>query len=152
MMNIRMKTEGIYHEFPPQQDKLGNGRNGRTRSLVTGRNLAHAKRSAPERAFVGADLHLNRTELISPTVKQCACLVGVCAPYVTAAVKIVTADGGATRAAVLADDCALLGAAAAVAPESLAHHFARSTPDEWLKCAREVGPAAVWDHMIAPLV
>ena len=36
------------------------------------------KRSIPELALVGADLHLNRLTLIRPTVKQSACLVGVC--------------------------------------------------------------------------
>jgi hypothetical protein len=112
--------------------------------------LAHAKRSVPERAFVGADLHHNRLELISPTVKQCAHLVGVCAQYVAAATAI--ADNQAARAAVLAGDETILGVAKAVAPESLVEHFARSTPAEWLECARMVGTAAIWDHMISPLV
>ena len=70
-----MKTAGIYHGTPPQQDKLNDGR---TRGLVTGRDLAHGRRSALERAFIGADLHLNRVELITPTIKQCAHLAGVC--------------------------------------------------------------------------
>ena len=99
--------------------------------------------------FIGADLHRNRVELISPTVKQCAHLVGVCVPYVTAATVI--ADDQAAREAVLAGE-PIVDVAKAVAPESLAEHFARATPSEWLKCARMVGPAAVWDHMIAPLV
>jgi hypothetical protein len=42
--------------------------------------------------------------------------------------------------------------AASAAPESLAERFARAAPTEWLECARMVGPAIVWDHMIAPLV
>ena len=151
-MNILMKAGGIYHEIPPQQDKLGNGRNGRTRGLVTGRNLAHTKRSVPERAFIGADLHLNRVELISPTVKQAACLAGVCVQYVAAAVTIATAGSEAARAAVLAGDEAILDVAKAVAPLSLAEHFARSSPKEWREVARMVGPAVIWDEMIAPLV
>jgi hypothetical protein len=112
--------------------------------------LAHGKRSVPERASIAADLHLNRVELISPTVKQCAHLAGVCASYVAAAVAIV--DDQAAREAVLAGDCTLLDAAKAVAPETLAEHFARSTPKEWREAARAIGPALVWDHMIAPLV
>jgi hypothetical protein len=118
--------------------------------LVTGRNLAHAKRSIPQRAFVAADLHLNRVELTSPTVKQSACLADVCVPYVAAAVTIATAGNGAARAAVLAGDEAILDVAKAVTPETLAEHFARATPAEWLECARMVGPAAVWDQMIIP--
>ena len=135
------RTDAIYQEVPSPQDELDNGR---TRGLVTGRNLAHTKRSVPERAFIGADLHLNRVELISPTVKQCAHLAGVCVQYVTAATVI--ADDQAARAAVLAGDETILDVAKAVAPESLAEHFARATPAEWLECARMVGPAAVWDH------
>ena len=138
------RTDAIYQEVPSPQD-------GPT-VLIAGRNLAHSKRSIPERAFTGADLHLNNIELVSPTIKQCACLVGVCVPYVAAAVTIMTADNGAARAAVLAGDETILDVAKAVAPLSLAESFARAAPSEWLACARMVGPAAVWDHMIAPLV
>jgi hypothetical protein len=104
------------------------------------------------KAFTGADLHLNNIELVSPTIKQCACLVGVCVPYVAAAVTIVTVGNGAARAAVLAGDETILDVAKAVAPLSLAESFARAAPSEWLACARMVGPAAVWDHMVAPLI
>lgn len=138
-----MKT-GVIHQAnqSPQDDD--------TTYLITGRSLAHAKRSVPERAFLAADLHRNRVDLVCPTIKQAAYLAGVCVPYATAAVAI--ADNRAARAAVLAGDCTLMDAAKAVAPESLAEHFARATPTEWLECARMVGPAIVWDHMIAPLV
>ena len=66
--------------------------------IITGRNLAHGRRSVLERAFLGADLHLDRTQLIEPTIKQCARLVGVCRPYVGAAVAI-DALGGVGAAA-----------------------------------------------------
>jgi hypothetical protein len=36
--------------------------------------------------------------------------------------------------------------------ESLAEHILRSTPEEVLEAARVVGPARVWDWMIAPIV
>ena len=137
-----MKTNGIYHEIPRQQDE--------PTALVTGRNLAHVKRSVPERAFAGADLHLNRIGLTSPTIKQCARLVGVCVPYVAAAVAI--ADDEFGRAAVLTDELTLLDATKATAAETLAEHFARTGPAEWTEAARAIGPALVWDHMIAPLV
>jgi len=118
--------------------------------IISGRNVAHARRSVAELALVGADLHLNRLTLISPTVKQSANFVGVCVPYVAAAIAI--ADNQAARAAVLAGDCNIVDAAKAVAPETLAEHFARATPEEWLECARMVGPSAIWDRMVAPLV
>ena len=137
------KTDAVYHETPPQQDNPWT-------PPTHWPQLGPRQRSVPERAFLAADLHRNRVELISPTVKQCAHLVGVCVPYVAAAVAI--ADNQAARTAVLAGDCTLLDAAKAVAPESLAEHFARSTPDEQRECARAIGPAIIWDRMIAPLV
>jgi hypothetical protein len=101
-----MKTNGngVYHETPDCS-------NGRTRGLISGRSLAHGKRSILSRAFLGADWHLNRVELISPTIKQCANNAGVCVPYLTAAVAIVAADDQAAREAVLAGEVPLLEAA-----------------------------------------
>lgn len=139
------KTECIYEENGSPQ-----GDDDEFTHLITGRNLAHAKRSVLERAFVGADLHLHNLGLILPTIKQSATLVGVCVPYVAAAVAI--ADNQAARAAVLAGDCTLMNAAKAAAPETLAEHFARATSEEWLEAARMIGPARVWDHMIMPLI
>jgi hypothetical protein len=117
---------------------------------ITGRNLAHGHRTSTECAFIGRDLHLNRTQLTSPTLKQCAALAGVSVRYIAAAVTI--SDDPAAQSAVLAGRVALLDAARATPPESLAAHFARSTPADWLEAARTVGPAAVWDHMITPLI
>ena len=118
---------------------------------VTGRNLAHGHRSVLELAFLGNDLRRNHTQLISPTIKQCAALVGVCVPYVAAAVAI--SDDPAARSAVLAGRVSLFDALKATRDsETLAEHFARSTPEDWLEAARAVGPALIWDHMIAPLV
>jgi hypothetical protein len=136
-----VKTDGIYQEVPFPQDN---------RPTITGRHLAHGKRTVAERALLAADLHLDRIVLTNPTVKQCAALAGVCVPYVAAAVTI--ANDQAAREAVLAGEIALLDAANAATRETLTAHFARSTPEEWLEVARVMGPAAVWDYMVAPLV
>jgi hypothetical protein len=123
---------------------------------ITGRNLAHAERTKVELAFIGADLHLGRLALVSPTIKQCAALVGTCCPYITAAIAI--ADNETVCDLVLDGVVPLIGvagtvgAAETVRSESLSEHFARSTPDEWLEAARAIGPALVWEHMISPLV
>ena len=139
-----MKIADIHHEVPsPQAGPV---------PTITGRNLAHGKRPTNERALIGADLHLNRVELVSPTIKQCARLAGVCVPYVAAAVVIATAENQAARAAVLAGDETILDVAKAVTPESLSEHFRRAPQSEWLECARAIGPAVIWDRMIAPLV
>ena len=133
-----MKADAVYQEIPTPQ------------IVVNGRFLAHNKRPAPERALVGAALVLNTAKLVSPTVKQAAALARVSVPYVAAGVAI--ADDQAAIEAVLAGDCAILDAAKASASETLAEHFARATPDEWLEVARTVGPSVVWDRMISPLV
>lgn len=115
---------------------------------ISGRNIAHVHRTVAERALLGADLHLDHVELISPTIKQCAILVGVCTQYVAAAVII--ADDPAVRAAVLAGERSILGAAKP--SETLADHFVRTSPADWLEVARTIGPAVIWDTMISPLV
>jgi hypothetical protein len=140
-MNVLMKTGSIYHGIPPEQDEP---------LTITGRNLAHSTRTKAARAFVAADLHLGRCRLTNPTVAQAARLAHVCTPYVAAAIAL--ADDAAARAAVLAGDRTLVDAARRGAPECLAEHFARCTPAEWLECARTVGAAAIWDHMVVPLV
>jgi hypothetical protein len=136
-----LRTENICHETVPQDEP---------RFLIRGRSLAHGKRSATERAFVAADLHRNRIDLISPTVKQAAALANVCVPYVTAAVFV--ADDQALREAVLAGEVSLFDAVRSNAAESLVAHFRRSSVEEWRECAREIGPALVWDTMVEPLV
>jgi hypothetical protein len=118
--------------------------------IVTGRNIAHGKRSVIERAFLGADLHLDRIELAEPTIGQAARLVGVCRPYVAAAV-IITTDPK-TRQAVLSGRVPLLEA---VKPsffreETLAERFARATPEEIAAVANKVGVGRIWDSMIVP--
>jgi hypothetical protein len=58
--------------------------------LVTGRNLAHAHRSAVERALLAADLHLGKCTLVQPTIKQMAALLRVSPLLVAAAIQIVS--------------------------------------------------------------
>jgi hypothetical protein len=136
------KTSTIYHQNQLLQDDL--------QYAISGCNLAHGKRSAVERAFVGADLKRSCAALINPTIKQAACLAGVSVPYVAAAVLV--ADDQTLREAVLAGDVGLLEAARANAPESLVAHFMRSTPEQRLECARAIGPAAIWDSMLVPII
>jgi hypothetical protein len=116
---------------------------------LTGRNLAHADRTNGELALVGGDLHLERIALIAPTIKQCATLVGVCCPYVTAAVAI--ADDQDARDAVIRGDINIIDAAKrSAARESLADHIRRSTPAELADAAKATGLNHIWDSMLAP--
>jgi hypothetical protein len=115
---------------------------------LSGRNLAHARRTVPERAFVAAKLHLNRIAVTDPTVKQCAAWVGVCAAYVASAVEII--DDPDVCDAVLRGDINIIDAAKRATVESLADHMRRSTPAELAAAAKVAGIDLVWDAMLAP--
>jgi hypothetical protein len=115
---------------------------------ISGLNLAHGHRSVVELSFVGADLHLGRTQLITPTIAQCARWLGVCRPYVTAAVAI--ADDQHARHAVLTGRMPLLGTSKH--KETLAEHLTRATPEEVANAVHTFGVGLVWDRMIAPFV
>lgn len=120
-----------------------------TTPTISGRNLAHSKRSVPERAFIGADLHRNRVELVSPTMKQCARLAGVCIPYVTAAIDII--DDPDARDAVLRGDLNILDAAKrSHARGTLVDLIQRSSPEELAAAARVIGVDLIWDSMLQP--
>jgi hypothetical protein len=95
---------------------------------VTGSYIARNHLSARDRARLAAAIVDERVKIRNLTVRQAARLCRVSRPYVIDARR------------------------PAPAPESLAEHFARSTPDERLECARSIGPATIWDSMIAPLV
>jgi hypothetical protein len=94
---------------------------------VSGIFLARNHMNARDRACLAAGIVDERVKIRNLTVAQVARLCRVSAPYVAAA---------RSRAK----------------PESLAEHFARSTPDEWRECARAIGPAKIWDSMITPLI
>jgi hypothetical protein len=94
---------------------------------VTERYLARNRLNARDRALA-AGIIRGEVKIRSLTLGQTARLCRVSAPYV-AAVRTPPP-----------------------APESLAEHFVRSTPAEWLEAARTVGIGAVWDRMISPLV
>jgi hypothetical protein len=95
---------------------------------VTGQYLAKNRLNARARARLAASIADERVKIRKLTIGQAARLCRVCKPYVTAARRPPTA------------------------PETLAEHFARSTPDERLACARTIGTAVIWDSMINPLV
>ena len=74
-------------------------------------------------------------------------------PYVGYAIEII--DDPAAVADVLAGT-PIYKVANGGCAETLAAHVARATPEERLQAlldaARELGPAAVWDHLIVPLI
>jgi hypothetical protein len=63
------------------------GGNDATPRTVTGRYLAHAKLSAAQRAFLGADLVTERIKLVKPTLASATYLTRSNTAYVQAALK-----------------------------------------------------------------
>jgi hypothetical protein len=92
---------------------------------VTGRNLAHGKRTARQRAALAAGLVNGRIILTPWTVTQAAVVCDVSYPLIAAAL------GRGHQ-------------------ESLAAHIARSTPTERAEAAREVGTDLIWEDMCLP--
>jgi hypothetical protein len=95
---------------------------------VTGQYLAKNRLNARDRARLAAGIIDGQLTLQNLTIGQAAKLCRVCVPYIADVRR------------------------PPPAPESLAEHFARATPAEWLEAARAVGVVTVWDRMIAPLV
>jgi hypothetical protein len=104
----------------------------RERRKISGRFLSHNRLSARERARLAADIFRARVDLHNLTVRQVSKICRVSVPYVHDALTDVPAK--------------------ITPPEALVRRFRNATPAELLECARAVGPAHVWDTMIAPLV
>lgn len=95
---------------------------------VSGQYVARNRLDARGRARLAANIVDERVTVRNLTVRQAARLCRVSVPLI--------ADARRPPAK----------------PETLAEHFAHSTPAERLECARIIGPAIIWDQMIAPLV
>jgi hypothetical protein len=101
--------------------------NDRRRKKVSGRFLAHNRLKPGARRRLANDIRDGRIEITDLTWKQLALLCRVSVPTIRKAADTVTS-------------------------ETLAQHFRRSSREEWRECGRTLGPAVVWDEMIAPLV
>lgn len=62
------------------------------RRQVTGRNIAHARRSPIERALLAADILAGRVDLVGLTAKQIAVMLKTNQPYVDAARDLSAAE------------------------------------------------------------
>jgi hypothetical protein len=108
---------------------------------ISGRNIAHAKRSAVERAFIAADLHLGHCVLLKPTIGQAANLLQVNAAYVAAAKAI--AHDQAARNAVVTGRIPLVVASWS---ETLTGRYMRSSPAERVALRKAAG-VDLWDEL-----
>ena len=109
--------------------------------LISGRNVAHARRSIRQRALLASDLVAGRTIITPLTIVQATAILDVSYPTVAAAQAV--GDDEDARADFLAGRRY---------SESLAEHFARTSEAERLEAAREIGVGVLWDSMISPIV
>ena len=117
------------------------------RELFTGRNVAHAHRTAAQRALLAADLFDGKAGIIKPTQRQVAAVAGVSVPSVQKA-RRVNGNG-------LARERIRLGASLnEVVPagngNGLAKAWRKASSAERAALGRIVGIDAIWDRAIAP--
>jgi hypothetical protein len=99
--------------------------------LVTGQNVAKARRTRSQRLRLVEYLVNGRVALIKPTIKQAAALARV-------SVAEVYRDRRSSKPK--------------PTPPSLADRLRTATPAERLEAARAIGVDQVWDSMVLPLV
>jgi hypothetical protein len=116
-------------------------------ATLTGRNLAHGRRTAGQRALLAADLSAGRVQLERLTATQAALLCGVSLAYVEAAQTI--AEDPAVR-----DRIARGEAFNAVAPvrNGLATAWRKASIRERRDLGRVVGVDTIWADAIEPVI
>jgi hypothetical protein len=116
-----------------------------TLATITGRNLAHAHRSASERAAIAAQLVLGEAELVKPTITQIVPVAHVSKSYVRFALELTPA----TRDRVAVGEITLSEAAKA---NGLLSAWLAASSAEKVALGAVVGVNAVWDEVIAPSI
>jgi hypothetical protein len=109
---------------------------------ISGRNLAHGRRTPSRRAVAAAQLVLEETRLVAPTIKQAATLAGVSVPYIQQALNLSIED----RSRIAAGEGSLRDATRA---RELLEAYRAASATQRIGFARAVGPVAFWDHAIA---
>jgi hypothetical protein len=112
---------------------------------ITGRNIAHVRRDASQRAGIAAQLVLGEIELIKPTVVQTVAIAHISQPYINFALRL----SAETRARLAAGELSLADAAKA---NGLLTAWLAATPTEQAALGAVVGVNKIWDAAIAPLI
>jgi hypothetical protein len=115
--------------------------------IISGRNVAHRKRTPGQRALLAADILTGKVRLDRPTLKQTATLLHVSVPYVEAALRI--AGDPALRARIEGGE-----SLNSIAPISngLATAWRNASAKERADLARVVGPDTIWAESIEPAI
>ena len=112
---------------------------------LRGRRLAHLRRTASQRAAIGAWLVLGEVAVERPTIRQASALAKVSVPYLRRALR---ASEQERRA--LAGGRRKVGDLPPARDRELERHWQAATPEERQAFARRVGVAALWDDAIVP--
>jgi hypothetical protein len=135
-----------HYPLPPARRRNGNG-NGHRPSLagtsVSGRNLAHARRTASERAALAVALLRGEVHLVQPTLKQACLLAGVSPPYAAAVARL----SDDARELLLAGKIRLADVSNG---NGLVREFAAASPAEKIALTRIFGADRIFDQVIEP--
>ena len=113
--------------------------------IVTGRSIAHTKRTAGQRALLAADILAGKVRIDKPTMKQVASLLHVSVPYVQAALRI---NGDHRTRERIARGTAFNQ----VKPNGLSRAWAKASPAERAQLGQLVGPDVIWDEAVSPAI
>jgi hypothetical protein len=99
-MTYKLKVPVAQPDFGNGHGGNGHAGNGHSRppKAITGRNLAHGRRTKTERAFLALDIARGDAVVVKPTLTQAAKLVGVNYDYAFKASRMTAADRLAVEA------------------------------------------------------
>jgi hypothetical protein len=112
-------------------------------TAVTGRNLAHAHRTASQRGALAAQLVLEEVAHSKPTIIQAAAVTGANVPYVNFALRLKPE----TRARVASGELTIAEAAKA---NGLLAAYLSATKTTKAAFGVAAGINSIWDDVIAP--
>jgi hypothetical protein len=104
---------------------------------VSGRSLVHWKLTKRDKRRLALEILAGHVSVTAFTVRQAAALVGLDVDYIRT-----TRNGGNGGN----------GHRPEPKPPSLADMLAKASPDERAEAAARLGPAVIWDSMVAPLI
>ena len=115
--------------------------------IISGRNIAHAKRSPGQRAILAADILTGKVKIDKPTMKQVANLLRVSTVYVERALRI-NGDPDLRqkiRAGVPLNQVMPAG-------NGLVAAWTKASPKERAQLGQLVGPDVLWDEAVSPAI
>jgi hypothetical protein len=117
-------------------------------SSITGRNVAHGRRTPSQRAAIAAEIVKGDIVLVEPTLKQAAELLDVSVPYIRTALSATSAE----RTALAQGDLLISQLLNPSCPDQLILTWNAATDSERVEFAQRIGVGRIWDEAIAPAI